>query len=232
MKALAMPFLAGAPDAGTTQPRNSAGTKPLFSTRRRSALASATLQSYDMSNRAAVLDGPATGTLAVPVELRGHLVGVVFVDPRTEQGQRFATQQTRTALLEYLGAAIADGGTAATPVPSCSSPTGGEDVLRIRRIGANNSIFVDGHYLIKGVAGAILWKLLTDHSTQGRCEFSTRELRLDPEIQLPDVNDNLGPRLILLKGRLAQHQPHLRIERTSRGRFRLVVTKPFTLVEG
>lgn len=200
--------------------------------RRTSALASTTLQSYDMSNRAAVLDGPVTGTLAVPVELRGHLVGVVFVDPRTEQGRRFSQHQTRAALLEYLEAAIAEGGTDAEPVPTCASPTESDEPMRIRRIGANSSVFVDGHYLIKGVAGAILWKLLTDYSTQGRSEFSTRELRLDPEIQLPDVNDNLGPRLILLKGRLAQHQPNLRIERTSRGRFRLVVKKPFTLVEG
>lgn len=204
----------------------------LHEARKKASLSSATLQGYDISNKAAALDGPASGTLAVPIELRGQLLGVVFVDPRTEQGRRFASQQTRGSLLEYLEAAILEAGSVHACLPGHASPEPKEEnTLRIRRIGANNSIFVDGHYLIKGVAGAILWKLLTDYSTQGRSEFSTRELRLEPKLQLPDVNDNLGPRLILLKSRLAQNQPHLRIENTSRGRFRLVATKPFTLVE-
>lgn len=209
------------------------GPGMLHEARKKAALSPMTLQGYNISNHAAAMDGPASGTMAVPIELRGHLLGVVFVDPRTEQGRRFASQQTRDSLIEYLEAAIVEAGARhARVVGHASTVPKEEGALRIRRIGANNSIFVDGNYLIKGVAGAILWKLLADYSTQGRSEFSTRELRLEPKLQLPDVNDNLGPRLILLKSRLAQHQPHLRIERTSRGRFRFVVTKPFTLVEG
>lgn len=217
--------------APTASAAASESAKSSAAPRRRNVLAPSTLQSHDMFNRAAVLDEPTVGTMAIPVELRGTLLGVVFVDPRTEQGRRFATQQSRAALLEYLGAAIAQSGEPATPLAGRASPMGPGDVLRIRRIGANNSIFVDGHYLIKGVAGAILWKLLSDYHAQGRCDFSTRELRLEPKLQLPDVNDNLGPRLILLKTRLAQQQPEIRIEATGRGRFRLIVTKAFTLVD-
>ena len=229
MKAVALHRTA---DPSQRDPYGISRTGSLHEARKNASLSSTTLQGYDTSNHAAALDGPASGTLAVPIELRGQLLGVVFVDPRTEQGRRFASQQTRDSLLKYLEAAILEAGSGHARLPGHASPAPKEENnLRIRRVGANNSIFVDGHYLIKGVAGAILWKLLTDYSTQGRSEFSTRELRLEPKLQLPDVNDNLGPRLILLKSRLAQNQPHLRIESISRGRFRLVATKPFTLVE-
>ena len=89
----------------------------------------------------------------------------------------------------------------------------------------------NGHYLIKGVAGGIFWKLASDYTRLGRTEFSNRELRLDPAIPLPDVTDNLEARLLLLQRRLAEHGPHLRIEKTGRGRFRLQVLRPLALQE-
>jgi hypothetical protein len=92
-------------------------------------------------------------------------------------------------------------------------------------------VFIDDDYLIKGVAGAIFWKLASDHVRLGRTEFSNRELRLDPAIQLPDVSDNLEARLLLLQRRLAEYGPHLRIEKTGRGRFRLRVGRPLELQE-
>ena len=92
-------------------------------------------------------------------------------------------------------------------------------------------MFLGDSYLIKGVAGAILWKLLKDHAQLGRTDFSNRELRLDPAIRLPDVTDNLEARLVLLRRRLAEHGPHIRIEKTGRGRFRLLVRRPVELIE-
>ena len=38
--------------------------------------------------------------------------------------------------------------------------------LRVRHFAANNSVFVDDEYLIKGVAGAILWRLLRELALQ------------------------------------------------------------------
>ncbi|HEY3050043.1 MAG TPA: GAF domain-containing protein, partial [Polaromonas sp.] len=96
---------------------------------------------------------------------------------------------------------------------------------------ANDSVFINDAYLIKGVAGAIFWKLVNDYAERGRTEFSNRELRLDPAIRLPNVTDNLEARLLLLQRRLAEHSPHLRIEKIGRGRFRLAVQRPLELTE-
>ena len=93
----------------------------------------------------------------------------------------------------------------------------------MRYFEADASVFLDDDYLIKGVAGAVLWKLLRDHAREGRTEFSNRELRLSPEIRLPDVSDNLEARLVLLARRLVEREACVRIEKTGRGRFRLCV---------
>jgi len=101
----------------------------------------------------------------------------------------------------------------------------------VRRYAENDSIFVGDEYMIKGVAGAILWKLLSDFVNEGRTEYSNRELRLDPAIRLPDLSENLEARLILLQRRLEERCPSLRIEKTGRGQFRLHVKRPLTLAE-
>jgi len=101
----------------------------------------------------------------------------------------------------------------------------------IRHYAADHSVFVDDDYLIKGVAGAIFWKLLGDSTGGQRAEFSNRELRLDPSLRLPDIGDNLEARLILLQRRLAERCQYLRIVKTGRGRFRLQIDRPVKLIE-
>lgn len=174
--------------------------------------------------------------LAVPIVSGGRALGVLFVESPNELQFGFEDEDMLVAMAGHLGAAIelmhvsTEAPDPAAPAPAAAPSLVGSP-LQVRRFASNDSIFIDDDYLIKGVAGAILWKLLKDHVQHGRTEFSNRELRLDPAIRLPDVSDNLEARLVLLRRRLAEKGPHLRIEKTGRGRFRLVVQRPLALAE-
>ena len=99
----------------------------------------------------------------------------------------------------------------------------------VRYFAHDHSVFVGNDYLIKGVAGSILWTLLSEHAASGRRDFCNRELRRDPRLPLPEVGDNLETRLILLARRLAERCPAIALEKTGRGRFRLDVARPLAL---
>ncbi len=176
--------------------------------------------------------------LAVPIESAGRLLGVLFAESPEDLRFGFEDEDALVTLAGHLGAAIdlmqarPDTLDAPVPLPAMSPiPPATGTALRLRRFRANDSVFVNDSYLIKGVAGAIFWKLASDYAQHGRTEFSNRELRLDPAIHLPDVTDNLEARLLLLQRRLIDHSPHIRIEKTGRGRFRLQVMRPLVLQE-
>ncbi len=123
-----------------------------------------------------------------------------------------------TALRGVEGAAEAKAAIEARPV-------------EVKHYAEDDSVFLDNEYLIKGVAGGILWRLLRSHEEDGRTEFSNKEIRLDPSLDLPDIKDNLEARLILLRRRLTERCDYLRIEKVARGRFRLDVGRRLKLVQ-
>lgn len=173
--------------------------------------------------------------LAVPV-LRGEaLIGVLYAESPHEMAFGHEHEDALVALADTLGLAFASlaASAEAQGAPGGPRPTArraaGEPVT-VRHYAADDSVFLGCDYLIKGVAGAILWALLGEHARSGRADFTNRELRLDPAIPLPELCDNLEARLILLQRRLDERGACVRIEKTGRGRFRLKVERPLELV--
>jgi len=101
----------------------------------------------------------------------------------------------------------------------------------IKHYKADDSIFIDDAYLIKGIAGRIFWKLVHCYAQSGRTEFTNKEIRLDASLQLPDFKDNLEARLILLRRRLQDRCHFINLTPVGRGTFRLDVQCQLTLQE-
>jgi adenylate cyclase len=173
--------------------------------------------------------------LALPLACGGKLLGVLYVE--SPQDLRFdwddedalLTLATQAALQLHALAADGDAADAEPAAAPAAAPPAAAMPLRVRHYAVDDSVFLDDDYLIKGVAGAVLWKLLSDHAASGRSEFSNRELRLAPQLRLPEVGDNLEARLVLLTRRLVDRDAAVRIDKTGRGRFRLCVARPLQL---
>jgi hypothetical protein len=166
--------------------------------------------------------------LAVPIVAAGRLLGVLCVESPQDLHFGYDDEDALVTLAQLLATSVlalqlqASESTetqAASPMPQAPAAA----TLEVRHYRANHSVFVDGDYLIKGVAGAILWKLLQTQATSGRCEFSNRELRVATDLGLPEIGDNLEARLVLLQRRLAERCPAIAIEKTGRGQFRLAL---------
>jgi adenylate cyclase len=165
--------------------------------------------------------------IALPIMQRDRAVGILFAESGEAMRFCYEDEDALCVVAGFLGAltgrvhpqeepprAVAD------PDPAPVEP---ELTVVVRHYHADNSIFLDHDYLIKGVAGAIFWKLLREHVETGRVEFSNRELRLDPMLRLPEHAENLEARLLLLQRRLCERESCISIVKCGRGRFRLAV---------
>lgn len=182
----------------------------------------------------------ANSRIAVPALALGQLVGVLTVEAVPAASYSEADEAALTVVASLVANAIETiraeerAATAATSAATTTTPRAGSVAAagpgtHVRFFGVDGSTFIDGDYLIKGVAGRVLWSLLRQYDTEGRTDFTNREVRLDPTLELPDFRDNFESRLIMLKRRLDERAAPIRIDKTGRGRFRLVVGTPLRL---
>jgi hypothetical protein len=177
----------------------------------------------------------ACSQLTVPLLAHNHLLGVLCL--QSEQAGRFTAVDERLALVaarqiaaimamirleaarEHEESRLDRPGTASQSGP-CSA---------IKHFGSDDSVFIDDAYLVKGVPGRILRKIASAYLSEGRSEFSNKEIRLDSSLQLPDFKDNLETRLILLRRRIEERCDFLQLVPIGRGRFRFDVKRRLKL---
>ncbi len=180
----------------------------------------------------------AESRIAVPALALGQVVGVLTVEEEDPVAFTESDELVLTVIASVVANAIeadrqrevgAETDAAQAAAPRRVDPA--TPATLVRFFAVDGSTFLDGDYLIKGVAGRILWSLLGQYDRDGRVEFTNKEVRLDPSLELPEFRDNLDSRLILLKRRLDERAAPIRIEKTGRGRFRLIVDTNLRLVD-
>lgn len=164
--------------------------------------------------------------LAAPLSSRGRLLGVLFVESertfafshRDEESLSLVASQLATSLL-LAERDRPEGQAPPPPGYRPSVPTARR--IQVRYFPFDGSIFMDGDYIIRGLPGRLLQHFLSSYLETGRTDFSNRELRRDPSLQLPEFKDNLETRLILLRRRLDERNGPIRLVRPDRGQIRL-----------
>ena len=171
----------------------------------------------------------AQSVLATPLLVGDQLVGVLYLD--SERAGRFGVEDARLmavvanmfamSIVLLSDAHDDDQGGA----PSLGPTSGGTGrVITVDVYEQNGSVFFDGDYVIKGVAGRALAAILEEFTRSARTTFSNRELRLNPTLELSPGKDNLEARLLTLRRRLDQRDDPVRLHKAGRGRLRLEVS--------
>jgi GAF domain-containing protein len=147
--------------------------------------------------------------LGVPLIVRDELVGVLCIESET----RYRFHEEDKVAIELLGGYLA---------------IAIQNMLLQERSETAERDVTSAPALETAPAAPITQRLRRE---EGRSEFTNRELRLDKTLNLPDWKDNLETRLLLLRRRLEQKCPQIRIAPRARGRFALELGCEVTLVE-
>ena len=171
----------------------------------------------------------------VPLVVRNRLFGALYLE--SDRAGDFGPGAER--LLGILGGHLASAlqtheqDRREAPSRRAASPAvpPSAEAITVVYYQADDSVFASGEYVIKGVPGRILWKLLNEYVASQRMSFTNRELRLDEQLGLPPGNDNLEARLLVLRTRLAAAGCGIALERVGRGRLALSLARPLSLSE-
>lgn len=161
--------------------------------------------------------------LAVPLINMGKVRGVLFAEDAGRFRFRQSEEDALVTIASQLAASLrlSELENAGTP-PKMNPPAPPQGPqFHVRYHNFDDSLFIDGNYVIKGVPGRLLLHFLQAHAESGRTDFTNRELRLDATLRLPDLKDNLETRLILLRRRLAEKNLPVQLVRPGRGHIRL-----------
>jgi adenylate cyclase len=181
------------------------------------------------------LDAPQS-ILAVPMLAGGEVRGLIFAESESKLAFSPADGQAVSVIAAQLGALVAlhessrERDAVLSTLPAKATPSGrqGKEIL-VEHYAYDDSVFINHDYVIKGVPGRLLWRMLQIFDAEGRHEFTNREFRLDASLKLPEFKDNLETRLLLLSRRLAENDWPVKVARTGRGRVNLAVAGRLTM---
>ncbi len=169
----------------------------------------------------------AMSQIAVPMEVQGRLLGVLFLESTRRMAFDAEDGLALSLVARHLGTAIAlaeaEAGEAAAAGPQRSTPAATDRPVQVVHHAQDDSVFIEHEYLVKGVAGRLLMWMLDSYQAAGRVDFTNREIRADGALRLPELKDNLETRLLLLQRRLEEKRAPVRLLRPARGRIRLEV---------
>jgi hypothetical protein len=175
----------------------------------------------------------AESSLAVPLLLGADCLGVLCIQSRYPGAFSDESERALTIVARHLAAMIRVLGVSESTRVELSGrrgPLGSRaHAARVKFYESDGSVFINDEYVIKGVAGRILWRVLSTYKAEQRDEFTNKEIRLDQHIGLPLLKDNLEARLIALRKRLSERASGLRIDKAGRGKFRLEVDRELVL---
>lgn len=200
------------------------------------SLANAASASDEIEMNAIPMDGldDAQSVVATPLMLQDRLIGVLYLD--SDRPGHFGEKEA--GLIEVIAGhlavtiALLENGDAGQGRPAPAARVAGQAGNEPHAAAfheRDGSLFIDGDYIIRGVAGRILFRIISEHLATGRTQFSNKELRLDPAIDLPAGNDNLEARLVALRRRLAERSDVIALDRVGRGRIELTVRGRLTI---
>jgi len=164
--------------------------------------------------------------LAVPLILQGELVGLLGLESAQSLRFRHEDEAAVSVVARHLALMVSALSTADDAGPRAPARPGGGAggrAVRFRHHADDDSVFIDDRYVIKGLSGRILARLVGIFVTDGRTDFSNKELRTDAALRLSSLRDNLETRLLLLRRRLDDRGAAMRLVRTGRGQLRLQV---------